>query len=194
MIALIISLLLLFLTPGPGVLSLGCVGAAFGVKVAVRYYIGLFIGANVVMIVCASGMVAVLEYGHTKLIFLTISSSYLCFLGYRIATVGTKISFFPAQYQPKWWEGAFLQIFNPKAYAVGIFVFSGFPIWQENIIIESLLKFLIINLIWIPIHIGWLYAGISLERLEVPERIQKKINWTLAIGLIVVVILSTLTI
>ena len=36
----------MMVTPGPGVLSLACVGAGFGWKVGMMYLIGLFFGTN----------------------------------------------------------------------------------------------------------------------------------------------------
>ena len=44
MIAFVSAVFLLILTPGPGVLSLAGVGAAFGWRQGIKYLIGLFIG------------------------------------------------------------------------------------------------------------------------------------------------------
>ena len=54
------SLLFILGTPGPGVLSLAGVGAAFGYRQAWIYGTGLFFGSNMVMVVAASGLAALL--------------------------------------------------------------------------------------------------------------------------------------
>ena len=47
MIAFVLAIFLLILTPGPGVLSLAGVGAAFGWHQGIKYLIGLFFGYNI---------------------------------------------------------------------------------------------------------------------------------------------------
>ena len=80
-----------------------------------------------------------------------------------------------------------MQTINPKAYAVGTFVFSGFPIWPENLLVEIVLKFIILNAIWIPIHIMWLAAGVTVNRLARPQKTQRAINIAMAMAMLVVV-------
>ena len=42
-------------------------------------------------------------------------------------------------------------------------------------------------MIWVPIHILWLYMGISLRRLDLPARTQRTINIAMSVALILVV-------
>jgi threonine/homoserine/homoserine lactone efflux protein len=46
------------------------------------------------------------------------------------------------------------------------------------------------NLIWIPIHLVWLYAGASLHRLNLSDRAQRRINVVMAAAMLAVVILA----
>jgi threonine/homoserine/homoserine lactone efflux protein len=46
-----LAVLLLLVTPGPGVLSTAGVGAAFGFNAGLRYVTGLFIGTNLVALI-----------------------------------------------------------------------------------------------------------------------------------------------
>jgi threonine/homoserine/homoserine lactone efflux protein len=49
---------------------------------------------------------------------------------------------------------------------------------------------LIANVIWMALHILWLFAGVRVNRLELPARTQRLINMLMAICLLAVVVLS----
>ena len=66
------SVFLLLLTPGPGVLSLAGVGAAFGRNSGLSYMLGLLIGTNLVAIAVVTGLAAIVlsvpvSYTHLTL-------------------------------------------------------------------------------------------------------------------------------
>jgi threonine/homoserine/homoserine lactone efflux protein len=52
---------------------------------------------------------------------------------------------------------------------------------------ETGLKFLIMNAIWIPIHLLWLWAGVTLRRLDLAPRVQRGINAGMALAMLAVV-------
>ena len=80
---------------------------------------------------------------------------------------------------------------DPDAvYAVNTTLFSGFAFYPESLVIETALKLLIANFIWILLHLLWLYAGVKINRLELPDRTQKNINFFMATCLIAVLMLS----
>jgi len=182
------SLFVLLLTPGPGVLSLAGVGAAFGYRSGWTYGVGLFVGSNFVMLVAALGLAAMFEtHGQLRLTFVVLSSAYLIYLASRVALAGSGIAFIEATRSPGVWDGVVLQVFNPKAYAVGTFVFSNFPFWPHSFLVEAIWKFLILNLVWVPIHIAWLSAGIGIQRLDLPQGAQRAINIAMAVAMVAVV-------
>jgi len=86
-----------------------------------------------------------------------------------------------------------LQFINPKAYAVNNLIFSGYPFWQDSLFVEAIIKFAIVNAVWIPVHIIWLWAGVSLKRLSLSERTQRMINIGMAASLLIVVALAVLS-
>ena len=59
MIAFTLSVFLLLITPGPGVLSTAGVGAAFGFRAGLRYVAGLCLGTNLVALIVVSGLAAI---------------------------------------------------------------------------------------------------------------------------------------
>ncbi len=185
------AVFLLIVTPGPGVLSTAGVGAAFGFRAGLAYVTGLFVGTNLVALAVVSGLAAlVLGSPLVRTVLLVASTLYLLYLAARIALAGTKVAFIEARGRPGVRAGLLLQIINPKAYAVNTTLFSGFAIFPDAYMAEVGVKFLILNLIWIPIHLGWLLAGAGLQRLDLAERTQRAINIAMALAMLGVVALA----
>ncbi|WP_187428227.1 hypothetical protein ROLI_003710 [Roseobacter fucihabitans] len=181
----------LIITPGPGVLSTAGVGAAFGREAGLRYLIGLFIGSNIVLIAVISGVTAaLLADERLRLILFVASIGYLTFLALRIAFAGSKIAFIQRRSPPGIPGGITLQLINPKAYAVNTALFSGFGFLPENLALEVTLKLLIANAIWIPIHLGWLALGITLQRMNLRHATQRAVNIAMALSMLFVVALA----
>lgn len=193
MLTFALAVFFLIITPGPGVLSVAGVGSAFGARPAVRYIGGLFVGTNLVALAVVSGMAAiVLANDRVRLILLVASLAYLVYLASRIAFAGSTIAFKEAPKAPGFWAGVVLQTVNPKAYAVNTTLFTGFAFWPGSLVTETVIKFLIMNAIWVPIHFAWLYAGITLHRLNLAPRVQRRINIAMAVSMLLVVGLALL--
>jgi threonine/homoserine/homoserine lactone efflux protein len=190
MIAFALAVFLLLVTPGPGVLSLAGVGAAFGWRQGISYLSGLFIGNNLVCIAVISGLATmILASPSIRMALMIISAAYLGYLAFRIAFSGAKIAFIQSP-KPGLGAGTTIQLINPKAYAVHITLFSGFAFYPNDFFIETAVKLLIANVIWILIHFFWLFLGVKINQLELPEKIQRNINVFMAICLLAVVGLS----
>ena len=86
--------------------------------------------------------------------------------------------------------GLALQAINPKAYAVNTTFFTGFAFLPSSFVTETLLKFVIMNAIWVPIHCLWLAAGVYMHRLDLPRRTQFIINVGMAACMLIVVALA----
>ncbi|MDD9922213.1 MAG: LysE family translocator, partial [Boseongicola sp.] len=119
-----------------------------------------------------------------------ISIAYLAYLAFRIAFAGSKIAFIERASPPGIKGGILLQAVNPKAYAVNTALFSGFAFLPNAPAVEIALKLIILNAIWIAIHFLWLWAGITIKRLELPENTQRKINFAMAASMLMVVALA----
>ncbi|MDB2407858.1 LysE family transporter [Jannaschia sp.] len=180
----------LIVTPGPGVLSTAGVGAAFGGRAGVRYVMGLFIGTNIVALAVISGVAAVvLADPRIRTVLFAISTAYLIYLAFRIATAGSRIAFIEAHRRPGIRDGLALQAVNPKAYAVNTVMFSGFAIGLGPIA-EPLVKLLIMNAIWLPLHFAWLGLGVWLRSLDLSAQTQRTINIAMAASMMIVVALA----
>lgn len=191
MSAFFIAVFLLLITPGPGVLSTAGVGSAFGYTAGLRYLIGLFIGTNLVAIAVVTGLAGImLSTPWLRQLLLVASALYLGYMAFRIATAGSKIAFIESSSAPGWITGIGMQIINPKAYAVNTTLFTGFAFGHADLLSETLLKLLIINAIWIPIHLLWLAAGVNLKKLAIKDSTQQAINIGMAVSMLLVVALA----
>lgn len=181
----------LIITPGPGVLSAAGVGAAYGMRSGLRYVLGLFIGNNIVIFAVVSGLAAlVLANPIVRTVLFVLSTAYLLYLASRIAFAGTQLAFSPARSDPGVVAGVLLQPINPKAYAVNTALFSGFALFPEALAAEVIWKVIVVNAIWIPIHVVWVWFGGRLKALELAPERQRFVNFAMAGSMLFVVVLA----
>jgi len=193
-ISFVAAIFLLIITPGPGVLSQAGVGAAYGYRNGLKYLTGLFIGTNIVFIAVMTGLAGImLSIPLLRTILLVASALYLGYLAFKIATAGARIAFIESKSSPGIANGILLQIINPKAYAVSTTLLSGFNYAPDSPLFESLTKLVIYNIIWVPIHLLWLAAGVNLKRLALTESAQRTINIFMALAMLAVVGLALLS-
>lgn len=193
MVAFSLAVFFLIITPGPGVLSAAGVGAGFGYRAGLAYVAGLFLGNNLVALAVVSGLAALLfSLPYVRTILFAISLAYLFYIAAKIAFAGSKLAFIHADRPPGFIGGLALQPINPKAYVVNTAFFTGFPFWADNLTGEIAIKFVIMNLIWTPIHLLWLFAGVSLHRLNLTANAHFAINIAMAAAMLLVVVIAAL--
>ena len=195
MVTFALAVFFMIATPGPAVLALAGVGAAFSFKDGLSFLIGLTIGYLLVWALVITGLASVVfSVSYMRTIFLIISSGYLIYLSFKIMMKGSKIAFIRPENLPNLFDGIILQLVNPKAYAFHSILFSGFVIYPNDIILETIWKFIIMNAIWIPLHLVWLFMGASIKKINLDPYIQRKINLVMGLSLFLVAILSFLSI
>ena len=193
MLTFAITVFLLIVTPGPGVLSTAGFGAAYGYKKSLRYVFGLFLGTNLVFLAVATGLIAILlSIPSLRIFLLILSTCYLFYLASKIALAGSNIAFIKAKSPPGIISGVLLQAINPKAYVVNTTLVSGFAFYQSSFGIELVIKFFIMNSIWIPLHLLWLYVGTVLHELNLSIKNQRIINLMMSLSMVLVVVISIL--
>lgn len=192
MTSFVLAVCLLLSTPGPGVLSLAGVGAAFGYAAGLRYLVGLFIGTNLVCLGVITGFAALmLANPNLRVVLTLVSAAYLLWLAFRIAFAGAKLAFIERPKPPGIAGGILLQAVNPKAYVVNSTLFFGFAFLADNPVLETALKLVILNALWIAIHIVWLWLGVSLQAMNLAPHIQRAINVAMALAMVGVVALAS---
>ncbi len=191
MVSFVLAVFFLIVTPGPGVLSLAGVGSAFGYAHGARYLAGLFVGTNLVCCAVISGLAAlVLAEPGIRVVLTMASVAYLLWLASRIAFAGTRIAFIEQPSPPGIRGGILLQAVNPKAYVVNTTLFSGFAFMAEHPLLEIGVKLLLLNVLWLSIHVAWLCAGVTIRRMRLPEKWQRGINTGMAAAMVAVVALA----
>ena len=194
MITFAIAFFLMIITPGPAVLSLAGTGAGFGWRPGVIYLLGLFIGTNSVMIFVITGLKGILfEVPYVETVFLSISLTYLTWIAWRISFSQNEMTIKKSKKAPSFLEAIFLQLVNPKAYIVNGVLFAGFPIESFNLQKEIIVKIIIINFVWIPVHFFWLWLGIKLRSWGLERGKQKTVNKLMGLSLLIVIILAALS-
>ncbi len=188
MLTFITAVFFLIITPGPGVLTVAGVGAAYGFRAGIPYLLGVVIGSLVVMGMVASGLAAlVFSIPYVRIILLGASLCYLLYLAWRIATSGSGVAIIETEKPLGFLNGAALSLINPKAYAVFTTVVGGFNFYPENAGLELLMKFLIFSSMSFPIHFLWNGIGASLKHLPLGPKGQRAINIAMAVSMLLVV-------
>ncbi|MEK6247357.1 MAG: LysE family transporter [Planctomycetales bacterium] len=182
------AVFLLLVTPGPGVLSIAGVGSGFGYRAALRFFVGLFVGTNLVVLLIITGLAAILiAVPGLRIVLFALSTAYILYLAVRIALAGSSLSFAKMERAPGFGDAVILQLINPKADVVNSTLFLGFAFMPGSPATEVALKLLVVNAIWIPIHLLWLAFGVTLKRLEVSPRAHTVINVVMAMAMAAVV-------
>ena len=81
------------------------------------------------------------------------------------------MNFLKSQDIPGITHGVMLQLVNPKAYIVNLTFIQVLLFSCKLLVLEILIKLIITNLIWIPIHLIWLYAGVLLYEMPLSEKV-----------------------
>ena len=191
MLSFTAALLLIMLTPGPAVLTAAGFGASYGFRRSAGFVFGLLIGANLILLAVVTGFAAVLfSVPWLRLVLVAASLGFLLYLASKIALAGVKLAVISSSRPPGIIGGILIQTVNPKAYAVMTSMVTGFNYAPDAVGFELTTKILIANAIWLPMHFLWLWAGVQLHGLNLSDRTQRWINFIMAGGLVVAVVLS----
>ncbi len=148
--------------------------------------VGLNLGMAAVILIVGTGVSSFLfALPGAAPIVTAVASIYFIYLAYRIATAPPIETTSEQGSEPKWFEGVFLSLINPKAYAAVAAMFSSFILVIDSRIMDGLLKAVVLMLIIIFVNICWLYAGSALTSFLKHERLSRVINITFA-GLLIV--------
>src|SRR4029079_15997887 len=122
--ALILASAAVMGSPGPSTMSVTAVGAAFGLRLSLRYMAGLVLGTVAVLIAVATGLFALLlSMPRLAPLLLAASAAYILYLAIRTAPAPplSKADRQPAA--PSLAAGFLLAVANPKAYVAIAAVF-----------------------------------------------------------------------
>ena len=190
-IGFLVASLALTGSPGPNTLSLAAVGSGFGRRHGFPYMTGLNIGMALVIALTGSGIsVAILSFPGVAPVIVTAAALYFLWLAWRIATAPPVGEAKGIEHAPRWHEGVFISLLNPKAYAAMSAMFATpalttLPPWGEAFTKAAVLW----AVIWF-VNICWLVAGTALSPWLRSPRSSRIINIVFAIALLLSVGLS----
>lgn len=191
--ALLLASAALMGSPGPSTVSVAAVGAAFGLRRSLGYALGLVLGTCLVLLVVAAGLFAVLVSVPGLAPALTAASAaYIVYLAVQIARAPPLRQQDPAAAAPSPTGGLLLAAANPKAYVAIGAVFAGSRLDGLPPAAEALAKTVLLAVMVVLIHLGWLVAGASLSRVLRDPVASRTVNVALALVLVATSVLAVL--
>lgn len=131
-IVLISTAAILLGSPGPAPLALVATGAAFGIKKGTPFLAGILIGLSVVIIAASMGLATIFtQYPNVKIVCKSIGAAYILYIAYKIASAPIIVTK-KTQSLPSFKDGFILNLFNVKAYAAFLALFSQFLLPLSN--------------------------------------------------------------
>jgi len=55
---------------------------------------------------------------------------------------------------------------------------------------ETIIKIVVMNILWLSLHLVWLWVGVTLRRLDLAPGTQRWINYAMALSMLLVVALA----
>jgi len=180
-------------SPGPATLSLAATGAAFGARGGLGYLAGIMVGVFIVMGIISTGVMGImLALPGAAPVLTSLAATYIIFLAYRIATAPPLTDSNNNDRKPSFFGGMFLNLVNPKAYAILAALFSGFVLLEGPLYLDAAFKILILLMIVGASNTAWLFIGAALTKLARDPGTSRTINVTFAILLVASVVFAFL--
>ena len=180
LLGLVVTGLAVMGSPGPSTVSLVAVTAAYGLRPAIAYCVGLIVGTTVVLLAVATGMTALLlALPLLRWVLLALAVAYILELAVRLARSSSIGGHRVHDRRPSVVGGLVLGALNPKAWVAIGAVFVGARL-AAGPVLDAMLKVLVLTVLIVVVHVGWLAAGRLLEPLLRTPRRARAVNITLA--------------
>ena len=177
-------------SPGPATMSLVAAGSVYGVRGSLRYLVGVILGTTTVLVAVATGITAALQaVPAIGSALLGISTAYVLWLAYRIATAPPLARHTAAMEAPSLAGGALLGVANPKAW-VGIAAVFASAHLADDAATDAAAKIAVLTAMIVMIMSTWLVAGTSLAPMLREPRRARVVNAALAMILVGATVLA----
>ena len=190
--ALISFYFVMYVTPGPNNAMVLTSGLKFGFSKTIPHMTGITIGHVTQLVLVCFGLGKIFQvFPDLQDILKVICAIYLLYLGYKIIGSFSKIK--QDDSRPlKFYEAAFFQIVNPKAWTISSMAASGFLPKDGNLIFSTIFIGFV-ALIICPISISpWAAFGSAIKNLVKNKKIKVLIEYFLAFLLLITAILIVL--
>ncbi len=187
--ALVSFYFVMYVTPGPNNAMVLTSGIKFGFIKTIPHMSGITIGHVTQLILVCLGLGKIFQvFPQLQNILKILCALYLIYLGYKIIGSFSKIK--EDNSRPlKFYEAAFFQILNPKAWTISSMAASSFLSTNESLIL-SIFYIGIVALIICPISISpWAAFGSGIKNLVNNNKIKVIIEFFLGFLLLITAIL-----
>jgi threonine/homoserine/homoserine lactone efflux protein len=189
LLALVLTSAVVMGSPGPATISVTGIGAAFGLNDSLRYASGIILGTIAVLIMVATGVMAVLaSLPRLSPLLAITSAAYILYLALKIATAPPLAARAGGAALPTFLGGLLLAVANPKAYVAIAAVLAGTSSSTNDLGVS--IKLAVLTLMIVAIHILWLVAGAVFARLLRKPLTSRIINLTFAATLVLTTALA----
>lgn len=191
LLAFVLAATVVMGSPGPATISVTAVGAAFGLSHSLRYTLGIVLGTIAVLLVVATGIMAVLgSMPRLAPLLVVASAAYILYLAFKIATAPPLAARASEATHPTWLAGFLLAVANPKAYVAIAAVFAGASSNQGSTEPGLWLKLTVLAAMIVVIHAVWLLAGAAFARFLRKPVASRIINLIFAATLVLTTVLA----
>jgi threonine/homoserine/homoserine lactone efflux protein len=170
------------ITPGPNNLMLSASGVVFGFNRTVPHLLGVAVGFTLLLVVCASGVGALLVgLPAASLSLKVFGSAYLLYLAWSYRNALAPQAKAASARPMKFAEAVAFQFVNPKAWIMGLTAASVFvPDYEPRYLAVAVMcgVFSIVNL---PCIATWAALGATLKRWLAEDRWRKLFSGAIAL-------------
>lgn len=188
-LALVLAATVVMGSPGPATISVTAIGAAFGLRHSLRYTSGIILGTTLVLLVVASGVMAIFaSIPGMAPVLAAASAAYILYLACKIATAPPLAARESGAERPTFIAGFLLAIANPKAYVAIAAVVAGSSSGMGDLGVSARLA--VLALMIVAIHVLWLLAGAAFARFLRKPLASRIINLVFAATLVLTTALA----
>lgn len=181
----------LMASPGPAVLSMAAMGAAYGIRRSFVYLTGIVVGTWTVLIMIATGVTAIILSQPALVTGLSVmAGGYILYLAYRIATAPVIRTEQDASKRPSFLPGFMLAATNPKAYAAIGSLYAGTVLVENAPGLDAAFKVGALGVMVVIANTVWLLFGSVFSRILTNPKIARVVNFLFAASLVASVLLA----
>ena len=187
--ALISYYFVMFVTPGPNNAMLTASGIKFGFRRTIPHMVGIPFGHVIQITLVCFGLGALFQkYPLIQYYLKWLCFVYLLYLGWKI--IGSLTDNGKETGKPlKFYEAAFFQFINPKAWVVALTAATAFFPNEENFIVATSFVAITAPFVCLPSICLWAFFGSSIKLIIKNTRIKKIVEYLLAVLLVITAVI-----
>jgi len=179
-------------SPGPVPIALAATGGGYGFRGGIPFLFGVLAGLSVAVCLGSVGILALFsKYPGSRLTVALMGALYICYVAVKIATAPIlSAGASDAASPPTFRDGFILNLFNPKAYAAFVALFSQFMLPFSSTLVSAVATAVIAFGIAIVVDVIWLAIGSVLTPLFESVRFGRPVRVGFALIMVAAVLIA----